>query len=98
MIKEGAISEVKHFNKFKILKEHTVNKVIGIKELNRYLGKEIKIERAKELIAIRTRQYAKRQSTWARSRMVSWNIIDQSEISKLIKKINKSSLKLDQLI
>ena len=98
MIKDGAILEVKNFNKFRISKEHTVNKVIGINELNRYLSDEIKIESAKQLIFIRTRQYAKRQATWARSRMISWNKIDQNEIPTLIKKINKSSLKLDQLI
>ena len=98
MIKDGAILEVKNFNKFRISKEHTVNKVIGINELNRYLSDEIKIESAKQLIFIRTRQYAKRQATWARSRMISWKKIDQNEIPTLIKKINKSSLKLDQLI
>ena len=98
MIKEGAIEEVKKFKKLKLKKERSANKIIGINELNRYLSDEIKIESAKQLIFIRTRQYAKRQATWARSRMISWKKIDQNEIPTLIKKINKSSLKLDQLI
>jgi tRNA dimethylallyltransferase len=62
------------------------------------LNTEIKLDEAKELISIRTRQYAKRQTTWARSKMVSWNKIDPKEILNWIKRINKSSLKLDQLI
>ena len=98
MIKLGAIDEVKRFNKLIIKKDHNANKVIGIGELTKYLNHEIKIDEAKELISIRTRQYAKRQSTWAKSKMISWNKIAPNEISRWIKKINKSSLKLDQLI
>ena len=56
------------------------------------------LEEVRELISIRTRQYAKRQATWARTRMTSWNKINPKEIPSLIKKINKLSLKLDQLI
>ena len=98
MLKEGAIQEVKKFNKKKINKDTSVNKVIGVNELKQYLKNEISLDEARELIAIRTRQYAKRQSTWARSRMKNWNKINPNEISRWIKKIDKSSLKLDQLI
>jgi tRNA dimethylallyltransferase len=98
MLRDGAIQEVKKFNNKKIRKDSSVNKVIGIKELKKYLKSEITLDQASELIAIRTRQYAKRQATWARSRMLNWNIIHPDEISSWIKKINKLSLKLDQLI
>tara|TARA_B100000965_G_C19581328_1_gene753687 strand:- start:1041 stop:1937 length:897 start_codon:yes stop_codon:yes gene_type:complete len=76
MIKDGALKEVKKFNRLKIKSDHSINKVIGINELNRHLKKEISLEVAKELIIIKTRQYAKRQSTWARSKMNSWVKID----------------------
>ena len=98
MIKIGAIQEVKKFNKLKLKKERSANKVIGIDELTKYLNNEVKLDETKELISIRTRQYAKRQATWARSKMVSWNKIYPEGILNWIKKINKSSLKLDQLI
>ena len=98
MLKEGAIQEVKKLNQKKIKKDNSVNKVIGVNELKQYQKNEITLNEARELIAIRTRQYAKRQATWARSRMVNWNKINPNEISTWIKKINKSSLKLDQLI
>ena len=98
MIKKGGIQEVAKFNKLRIKKDKSINKVIGIDELTKYLNNQIKLKQAEELIAIKTRQYAKRQTTWARSRMIDWTKIDPTQLSSTIKKINKSSLKLDQLI
>jgi len=98
MIKKGAIQEVVKFNKLRNKKDKSINKVIGIDELTKYLNNQIKLKQAKELIAIKTRQYAKKQTTWARSRMIEWTKIEPQQLSSTIKKINKSSLKLDQLI
>ena len=97
MIEEGAINEVKKFLKLKVRKDQSVNKVIGIAELTQYLNHEITLDEAKELILIKTRQYAKRQATWARTRMMSWIKIDPNKVDSYIKKLKKSSLKLDQL-
>ena len=97
MINGGAVNEVKKFLKLKIKKNQSVNKVIGVAELTQYLNREITLEEAKELILIKTRQYAKRQATWARTRMISWIKIDQSKLDNYIKRLKKSSLKLDQL-
>ena len=97
MLEKGVIKELKKFNMIKIKKDSSVNKVIGIIELNQYLKNQITLEQVKELIAIRTRQYAKRQATWARSRMSSWKKINPIKIADYIKKLKKSSVKLDQL-
>jgi len=97
MIKEGALKEVKKFIKLKIKKDLSVNRVIGIDELTQYLNKKINLDQASELISIKTRQYAKRQATWARSRMTYWEKINPIKIGDYIKKLKKSSLKLDQL-
>ncbi|MDA9637915.1 tRNA (adenosine(37)-N6)-dimethylallyltransferase MiaA [Candidatus Pelagibacter sp.] len=97
MINSGVINEVKKFIKLKIRKDQSVNKVIGIAELTQYLNDKTTLEEAKELISIKTRQYAKRQATWARTRMVSWVKIGPSKVDGYIKKLKKSSLKLDQL-
>jgi tRNA dimethylallyltransferase len=97
MIEEGAIKEVKRFIKLKIKKDLSVNRVIGIDELTQYLDKKINLDQAQELISIKTRQYAKRQATWARSRMTSWKKINPIKINDYIKRLKKSSLKLDQL-
>jgi tRNA dimethylallyltransferase len=97
MIKEGAIKEVKKFIKSKIKKDLSVNRVIGIDELTQHLNRKIDLDQAKELILIKTRQYAKRQATWARSRMASWKRIKPINIDSYIKRLKKSPLKLDQL-
>ncbi len=89
MLQIGVIKEVKRFITYKIKKDSSVNKVIGINELKQYLKNQMTLEEVEALISIRTRQYAKRQATWARSRMTSWNKISQDEIFSLIKKINK---------
>lgn len=97
MIENGAIREVKKFIKLKIKKDHSAKKVIGVDELTQYLQNQIDLEKAIELISIKTRQYAKRQATWARSRMSTWKKISPEQFNNYIKKLNKSSLKLDQL-
>ena len=41
---------------------------------------KVTLEEAKELISIKTRQYAKRQATWARTRMTSWKKLIQQDL------------------
>jgi len=87
MLKNGAIEEVKRFNKLKVKKENSSNKVIGINEITNLLNKQCTLEQAKELIAIKTRQYAKRQLTWARGQMQSWQKINPKNLSLTLKKL-----------
>ena len=87
MFKEGAIEEVRRFNKIKVKKENSSNKVIGIKEITNLLNNQCTLEQAKELIAIKTRQYAKRQVTWARGQMQSWQKINPNNLSLTLKKL-----------
>ena len=86
MLQKGAIEEVKKLSTKKIKKDFSVNKVIGVNELRQYLKKQMTLDEVRELISIRTRQYAKRQATWARSRMLSWNKISPNKIPSWIKK------------
>jgi len=87
MIKMGAVNEVKRFLKLKINEQMTACKAIGINEIQEYLAKEKKIDEIKEKISIKTRQYAKRQSTWARGNMSDWVKLKPSEINNFLKKI-----------
>ena len=92
MFSEGVVEEVKKFYKMKINEELSSNKIIGIKEIRDYLQGEITLIKAKELITQKTRQYAKRQFTWARGHMKSWEMIYSPNINDLFKKtINKIS-------
>ena len=87
MIKSGAIEEVKKLAKLRISKNKSLNKAIGVNEIKQYLQKKIQTEQLIEKISIKTRQYAKRQSTWGRGNMRDWNKINPEGLSKLLKKI-----------
>ena len=87
MIKMGAVPEVKRFIKLKVPKDKTANKAIGISEVKEYLNKKIDIEQVIEKISIKTRQYAKRQSTWARGNMQNWNKMNPTQLKNFLKKI-----------
>ena len=87
MIKKGAISEVKKFIRLKVPRTKTASKAIGIAEIREYLEKKIEISEVIEKISIKTRQYAKRQSTWGRGNMMDWNKIKSEDLNKFLKKI-----------
>tara|TARA_B100001250_G_scaffold402231_1_gene415090 strand:- start:1478 stop:2386 length:909 start_codon:yes stop_codon:yes gene_type:complete len=87
MLKEGVIIEVKKFLKLKINRDNTANKVIGINEIRDFLDKKTNLKETKEKISIKTRQYAKRQSTWARGNMVNWQKLGPKDLNKFLKKI-----------
>ena len=87
MIKRGAVEEVKKFLKLKIKKDKAPNKVIGINEIREFLKKKSDLNEVKLKITIKTRQYAKRQSTWARGQMINWQKIDPKDIKNFLKKI-----------
>ena len=92
MFDSGAINEVKKFSKMKVHKELSSNKIIGIQEINDYLNGKITLIKAKELIAQKTRQYAKRQFTWARGHMKTWEMVYSTNFNDLLEKtINKIS-------
>ena len=87
MIKKGAVLEVKRFIKIKVRKDKTAHKAIGINEINQYIQKKIGIDQVIEKISIKTRQYAKRQSTWARGNMQNWIKMYPTVLKKFLKKI-----------
>ena len=87
MIENGAIKEVKNFIKLKVRKDKSANKAIGVMEIKDFINKKKDLEQIKEKIAIKTRQYAKRQSTWARGNMMSWIKLKPQDINKFLKKI-----------
>ena len=87
MLKEGAFKEVKKFINLKIRKNSTSNKVIGINEINDFLKKKSSLDEVQERISIKTRQYAKRQSTWARGQMMNWHKVNSKDLNKFLKKI-----------
>ena len=86
MFKEGAINEIKKFLKLNVKKDKSSNKIIGIKEIDKYLKGDLDLKATKELMAIKTRQYAKRQTTWARGQMTDWQKIEPQYLRSVLKK------------
>ena len=89
MFENSCIDEVKKFNKLKLNKSLSANKLIGVQEINSYLKGLITLDQCRELINIKTRQYAKRQNTWARGHMKNWNKLYSKDFSILLKKTLK---------
>jgi tRNA dimethylallyltransferase len=89
MFEFNAISEVKRFHKLKVNKTLPANKILGIEEIKKYLGKKISMEQAFEETFIRTRRYVKRQRTWFRGHMKDWICIFHPNFDILTKKIVK---------
>ena len=52
-----------------------------------YSPNEKELGNLKEKLSIKTRQYAKRQSTWSRGHMMNWNKVEPKDLNKFLKKI-----------
>ena len=87
MMDIGAISEVKKFLKLGISKNKSISKAIGVAEIKDFIKKKMVEEEVIEKISIKTRQYAKRQATWARGHMKSWKKINPKRLNIFLKKI-----------
>ena len=87
MIRNGAVNEVQKFLKLKVKKDKTATKAIGINEISDYLDQKADLNEIITKIAIKTRQYAKRQSTWSRGNMSDWIMIQPHSLNRFLKKI-----------
>ena len=86
MLPEG-VKEVKRLIGIKVPQSNSSTKIIGIAEIKKLLEKKLNKDQAIELIAIKTRQYAKRQATWARSQMKNWNTLSSIDTKLSLKKL-----------
>lgn len=70
MINCGALHEVENLYKMELRSDLPVMKAIGVTELGGYLKGENTLDEAIKLSKLHTRQYAKRQLTWFRNRLI----------------------------
>ena len=73
----------------KLNKSLSANKLIGVREIIRFQKGNMTLNECKEMINIKTRQYAKRQNTWARGHMLNWNKVYSKDFNDLLKKTLK---------
>lgn len=85
MFSRGLAAEVKKLLKLKLSK--TASQAIGIKELKGCFDGLYDLERARELMANSTCQYAKRQLTWFRKdKRIQWIEIGSKDTSQIVAK------------
>ncbi len=73
MIEAGAVEEVAELLRQGLDPALPVMRAIGVRPLGAYLRGEIDLDTARARLLIETRRYAKRQLTWLRRNMISWN-------------------------
>lgn len=69
MLEMGAIDEVKALMKLNIPDTATITQAFGYKELKAYIEGNLTLKEAIEFAQIKTRQFAKRQTTWCRHQL-----------------------------
>ncbi len=87
MVDQGALEEVEALLALNLVPTLPAMKALGVPELGTYLSGGSTLEEAIELAAIKSRQYAKRQSTWFRQQMISWNKVSAQDLESKIAKI-----------
>ena len=80
MVKEGAVDEVKGLAALKLDPSLPIMSALGVRPLLRHIAGGIDIAEATQLAKAETRQYAKRQATWARGNMLSWTWVAAKEM------------------
>jgi tRNA dimethylallyltransferase len=76
MVEHGALEEIAALLASGIPEDRPVMKAVGVRELVRHLSGATTLDQAVADGQQATRRYAKRQLTWIRNRMASWQAID----------------------
>ncbi|BAZ81124.1 tRNA (adenosine(37)-N6)-dimethylallyltransferase MiaA [Sphaerospermopsis kisseleviana CS-549] len=90
MIADGLVAEVKDLcQKYGV--DLPLLNTLGYQEIKQYLAGEINLEEATDLIALHTRQFAKRQRTWFRqtSNLEYFNVADSDLLEKVWQRVNE---------
>jgi tRNA dimethylallyltransferase len=72
MLEQGALDEVMALLSLGLDPELPAMKAIGVREIAAHMAGDLSRAEALERIAIETRRYAKRQTTWFRNQMGDW--------------------------
>jgi len=90
MAAEGAIEEARAFAALGLDPALPAAKAIGLRPFAAHAAGEMSLPAALEKAEIETRQYAKRQMTWARGRMADWRwVASAQETERIINDIER---------
>ena len=84
MMAKGALEEVRALAALDYDPALPVMKALGVTPLRRHLAGEISLSQAVEEGKVETRRYAKRQATWARTQMISWERVLAQDLESFI--------------
>lgn len=87
MVMSGAMQEVEALAKRGLDPDLPLMKALGVEDLIRVQCGKISLEEAVTEIKTKTRRFAKRQMTWFRNQMITWNRIDTQEMETKINNI-----------
>ena len=87
MIATGALDEVRGLMELKLDPDLPAMKALGVRQLMAHLRGEIDLAGAISDAKTWTRRYAKRQLTWLRRNMISWNAVFEQDSECAIGKI-----------
>jgi tRNA dimethylallyltransferase len=87
MLEAGALEEAAAMSALRLDPSLPAMKALGLRPLIRHLAGEIPLEEAAEAGKRESRAYAKRQETWFRTQMISWNAISTQDSESLDEKI-----------
>lgn len=79
MLAEAGLAEVRGLLEKRFSDKLPAMRAIGVAEIGAFLAGELDYSETLHRLTVATRQYAKRQETWFRNQMSSWQRIDPSE-------------------
>jgi len=87
MLAQGALGEVEALLARGLDPDRPVMRAIGVGALGEYLAGRLGLEAAGQRIVTETQRYAKRQATWFRHQMLSWERSSEQSLERLSDKI-----------
>lgn len=84
MVEEGALEEVLQLKALELDPALPLMTALGVRPLLAHLASELSLEETIAGGQMETRQYAKRQVTWARSNMIAWKTVRTQEMETLV--------------
>jgi tRNA dimethylallyltransferase len=87
MIEQGALDEVAALAARQLSPDLPAMKALGVAELIAYQSGDMTLEQAIAQAQQQTRRYAKRQMTWFRNQMISWNHFSEQDYEHKMDKI-----------
>jgi len=87
MIRIGALDEVAQLDRLGLDPKLPIMGALGVGPLRRHLAGTLSFDEAVEAGKVESRQYSKRQATWARGNMISWKRLNTQEMERERSKI-----------